>query len=55
LHTKGWGLFKLGKYQTSFDILQRSWDLITKDGGFDTFTYIHLDSAKKAVAELKNN
>ena len=27
LDTKGWGLYKQGKYKEALDILQKSWDL----------------------------
>ena len=29
LDTKGWGLFKQGKYQEALGVLQKSWDLRT--------------------------
>jgi tetratricopeptide (TPR) repeat protein len=53
LHTKGWGLYKQGKYQEAKDLLQISWDLRKKNSIYDHTAFAHLDSAKKAVAGLK--
>ncbi len=53
LETKGWGLFKLGKYQEALEILQKSWDLRMKNAVYDHESYLHLESAKKAVAGQK--
>jgi tetratricopeptide (TPR) repeat protein len=54
LYTKGWGLFKQGKYQEALDILQRSWDLRRERAIYDHEAFLHLEAAKKAVAGLKN-
>jgi hypothetical protein len=48
MHTKGWGLYKQGKYREALDILQKSWDLRRERA-----VYNH--EANKAVAGLKNN
>jgi len=53
LHTKGWGLFKQGKYQDAKDILQKSWDLRREDAVYDHEAFLHLEAAKKAVASLQ--
>jgi tetratricopeptide (TPR) repeat protein len=53
LHTKGWALYKLGKYQEAKDLLQASWDLRKKNAIYNHDAYAHLDSAKTAVANLK--
>jgi tetratricopeptide (TPR) repeat protein len=53
LYTKGWGLFKQGKYQEALDILQKSWDLRMKNAIYDHEAFLHLEAAKKAVANLK--
>ncbi|MCX6255096.1 MAG: tetratricopeptide repeat protein [Bacteroidia bacterium] len=53
LHTKGWVLYKKGKFQESLDILQRSWDLRRQNAGYDHEAFLHLEAAKKAVAGLK--
>lgn len=50
LHTKGWGLYKQGKYQEARDVLQKSWDLRMKNAIYDYTANLHLEEAKKAVA-----
>jgi tetratricopeptide (TPR) repeat protein/TolB-like protein len=50
LHTKGWGLYKQGKYSDALEILQQSWDLRMKNAIYDHSAYLHLEEAKKAVA-----
>ena len=52
LDTKGWGLFKQDKYQEALEILQKSWELKPV---YDQDIYLHLEAAKKAVANQKNN
>jgi tetratricopeptide (TPR) repeat protein len=47
LHTKGWGLFKQGKYKEALEILQKSWDLKPI---YDHDIFLHLEEAKKAFA-----
>ena len=53
LHTKGWGLYKQGRYQEAMEILQKSWDLRMKNAIYDHEAFLHLEVAKKAVASLK--
>jgi tetratricopeptide (TPR) repeat protein len=53
LHHKGWGLFKLGKYQEAFEILQKSWDTRRDKAIYNHEAWLHLEAAKKAVAGLK--
>jgi tetratricopeptide (TPR) repeat protein len=55
LDTKGWGLYKQGKYQEALDILQKSWDLRRQKAVYDHEPFLHLEAAKKAVADQKNN
>ena len=55
LHTKGWGLFKQKKYKDALDMLQKSWDLRRQNAIYDHPSYLHLEAAKKAVANQKNN
>ncbi len=55
LHTKGWGLYKDGKYQEALEILQKSWDLRREQAVYNHDAYLHLEEAKKAVASQKNN
>jgi TolB-like protein/Tfp pilus assembly protein PilF len=53
LHHKGWALYKLGKYQEAFEMLQKSWDLRRQNAIYNHEAFLHLDSAKKAVASLR--
>ena len=55
LHCKGWGLYKQGKYQEAKDILQKSWDLRMEKAIYNHEAFLHLESAKKAVAGAKTN
>jgi tetratricopeptide (TPR) repeat protein len=55
LDTKGWGLYKQGKYKEALEILQKSWDLRRKKAVYNHAAYLHLEAAKKAVASQKNN
>jgi len=50
LHTKGWGLYKKGKFQEAFELLQKSWDLRMKNAVYDHTSYLHLQQAKKAIS-----
>jgi len=52
LDCKGWGLFKNGKYDEAFEILEKCWNSRVY---YQHSIYLHLEAAKKAVAELKNN
>jgi tetratricopeptide (TPR) repeat protein len=49
LDTKGWGLFKQGKYREALELLQRSWALKPV---YDHEVYLHLEAVKKAVANI---
>ena len=55
LHTKGWGLYKQRKYQEALEILQKSWDLRREKAVYNHEAYLHLEAAKKAVVNQKNN
>jgi tetratricopeptide (TPR) repeat protein len=55
LHAKGWGLYKAGKYQDALEILQKSWDMRMKNAIYQHDAFLHLEAAKKAVANQKNN
>jgi tetratricopeptide (TPR) repeat protein len=52
LDTKGWGLYKLGKYHEAMKLLQKADSLKPI---YSQDIYMHLEAAKKAVAILKNN
>lgn len=53
LHTKGWGLYKQGKYREALNVLQKSWELRRQNAVYDHSAFLHLEAAKKAVANLK--
>jgi tetratricopeptide (TPR) repeat protein len=46
LHTKGWGLYKQGKYAEALELLERSWNLRPL---YIHPLYLHLEEAKKAA------
>jgi len=48
-------LYKQGKYTEALDILSRSWDLRRQNSVYEHEPFLHLEAAKKAVAEQKNN
>lgn len=50
LHTKGWGLYKQGKYQDALDILQKSSDLRRQYSIYNHTAFLHLEEATKAAA-----
>ncbi len=52
LHTKGWGLYKQGKYEEALKLLERSWELKPI---YDPDIFLHLEAAKKAVEGMKAN
>lgn len=52
LDTKGWGLFKLGQFQEALALLQNSDSL---KPAYSHRVFLHLEEAKKAVANQKNN
>jgi len=53
LHTKGWGLYKQGKYREALEILQKSWNIRREKSVYDHEPFLHLEAAKKVVASLK--
>jgi tetratricopeptide (TPR) repeat protein len=53
LNTKGWGLYKQGKYKEALETLQKSWDLRKEKAIYDHDAFLHLEAAKKAVTEQK--
>lgn len=54
LHTKGWGLYKQGKYKEGLEILQKSWDLRRQYAVYNHEAYLHLEAVKKVIANQKN-
>jgi|WetSurSiteA1Bulk_404760.scaffolds.fasta_scaffold01464_4 tetratricopeptide (TPR) repeat protein len=55
LHSKGWGLYKQGKNKEALDLLQKSWELRRAKANYDHEAFLHLETAKKAVAGQTNN
>jgi tetratricopeptide (TPR) repeat protein len=51
IDTKGWGLFKQGKYEEALKLLEKSWDLSPSLDWI--YIYIHLQEVKKAIASEK--
>jgi tetratricopeptide (TPR) repeat protein len=54
-HTKGWALYKKGKYPEALEILQKSWDSRREKAVYNHEAFLHLEEVKKAVASQKNN
>jgi TolB-like protein/Tfp pilus assembly protein PilF len=54
LDTKGWGLFKQGKYKEALEILQTNWDLSLKEHSYNHQAYLHLEEVKHTVEGQKN-
>jgi tetratricopeptide (TPR) repeat protein len=50
LETKGWGLYKQGKYKESSEFLQLSWDLRLENAVYNQAAFLRLEEAKNAVA-----
>jgi adenylate cyclase len=53
LHTKGWGLYKQGKYVEALDLLQKSWELRRENAVYDHAAYLHLEEAKKKAVGMQ--
>ena len=51
LETKGWGLYKQGKYKEALEILQLSWDLRLENAVYNHAAFLRLKEAKKAVSD----
>ena len=52
LDCKGWGLYKQGKYEEALLILEECWDLRVF---YQHKVYLHIQEAKKAIANQNNN
>ena len=46
LYTKGWGLYKQGKYEEALEYLEKSWEL---NPIYNHEVFLHLEAARKAV------
>jgi Tfp pilus assembly protein PilF len=55
LHTKGWRLYKLGKYLTALDILQKSLISRRQKAIYEHEAFLHLEAAKRALDSQKYN
>jgi len=55
MESKGWGLYKQGKYKEALDVLQKSWDLRRDQATYNHEAFLHLDAAKKAVDNQRND
>jgi tetratricopeptide (TPR) repeat protein len=55
LDTQGWGLYKQGKFKEALETLQKSWDLRLRNAIYDQDAFLHLDAARKAIANQKKN
>lgn len=51
LHTRGWGLFKQGKYDEALEILQKSWDIRIEESKYSHLAYLHLEEARQALVK----
>ena len=54
LDTKGWGLYKQGKYDEAYEIIQKSWDLRREKAVYNHPAYLRLEKVKKALANQRN-
>jgi TolB-like protein/Tfp pilus assembly protein PilF len=48
--TKGWGLYKQGRFEEALKLLEKNWNLRPI---YDHEIYLHLEAAKKAIASQK--
>jgi len=47
LDTRGWGLYKQGRYEEAVKVLEQAWELKPR---YDHQVYLHLEEARKALA-----
>jgi tetratricopeptide (TPR) repeat protein/AraC-like DNA-binding protein len=50
LYSKGWGLYKKGRYSEALELSQRSWDLRIQNARYDHKAFLRLEEIKKAAA-----
>jgi tetratricopeptide (TPR) repeat protein len=53
LDCKGWGFYKQGKYNEALELLEKNWE--SMQPRYNHSFYLHLEAAKKTVANQKNN
>jgi tetratricopeptide (TPR) repeat protein/TolB-like protein len=51
LHTRGWGLFKQGKYDEALEILQKSWDIRREKSIYSQLAYLQLEETRQALSK----
>jgi TolB-like protein/Tfp pilus assembly protein PilF len=54
LETKGWGLYRQGKYSEALPVVQKSWDLRREKAVYNHPAYLRLEEVKKAVANQES-
>jgi tetratricopeptide (TPR) repeat protein len=52
IDTKGWGLYKQGRFEEALNLLEKSWNLRPI---YDHEIHFHLEEAKKAFTSQKKN
>jgi tetratricopeptide (TPR) repeat protein len=52
LDTKGWGLFKAGKFKEALELIEKSWNLKPV---YSHKIFLHMEEAKKALADQASN
>lgn len=50
LDSKGWGLFKKGRFVEARDVIQRSWDFRLQNARYDHAAFLRLSQVKKAAS-----
>jgi Tfp pilus assembly protein PilF len=50
LESKGWGLYKKGKYDEALELMRKSWDQRMQSSRYDHASYLRLEEVKKAAA-----
>jgi tetratricopeptide (TPR) repeat protein len=51
LDTKGWGIYKLGRYEEALTLIEESWKL---KPSYNHSVYLHLEEVKQAIADQNN-
>jgi tetratricopeptide (TPR) repeat protein len=50
MDTRGWGLYKRGKYDEAYEIIHKSWDLRREKAVYNHPAYLRLEEVKKALS-----
>jgi tetratricopeptide (TPR) repeat protein len=51
IQSKGWGLYKQGKYEDSLELLEKSWDL---KYFYNHELYLNIQEVKQAIAKQRS-